>query len=169
MPKLIDKLTKPNQPSAGNTPITDNIYFGQNLGNISLRLDDLEQDLSNHTSKSVSRLLIRFLVYILRFQKLDFIRIRRRLNILQRLVRNMMTSLTTNECDSTPCENGGTCQDLYKDFSCICPTGWEGSTCEKDVNECAIYAGTDLGCQNGATCTNKLGSYEYITQENCSA
>lgn len=37
---------------------------------------------------------------------------------------------------------------------------FQGDTCEKDVNECAVFAGTDLGCQNGATCINKAGSYE---------
>lgn len=32
-----------------------------------------------------------------------------------------------------------------------------------DVNECARYLGTDLGCQNGATCFNLPGSYRYVT------
>jgi hypothetical protein len=36
----------------------------------------------------------------------------------------------------------------------------QGPTCEDDVNECARFVGTDLGCQNGATCSNKPGSYE---------
>lgn len=31
--------------------------------------------------------------------------------------------------------------------------------CDEDVNECASFAGTDLGCQNGASCTNTQGSY----------
>ncbi|KAK0072795.1 hypothetical protein PV325_010780, partial [Microctonus aethiopoides] len=35
-----------------------------------------------------------------------------------------------------------------------------GQSCTQDVNECAIYLGTDLGCQNGATCTNLPGSYQ---------
>lgn len=30
-----------------------------------------------------------------------------------------------------------------------------------DVNECAKFLGTDLGCQNGATCRNLPGSYRY--------
>lgn len=30
-----------------------------------------------------------------------------------------------------------------------------------DVNECARFLGTDLGCQNGATCRNFPGSYRY--------
>lgn len=28
-----------------------------------------------------------------------------------------------------------------------------------DVNECARFVGTELGCQNGATCRNLPGSY----------
>lgn len=30
-----------------------------------------------------------------------------------------------------------------------------------DVNECARFVGTDLGCQNKATCRNLPGSYRY--------
>lgn len=36
---------------------------------------------------------------------------------------------------------------------------FQGITCELDVNECGIYAGTDLGCQNGATCVNSQGGF----------
>lgn len=34
--------------------------------------------------------------------------------------------------------------------------------CERDVNECAIYDGTDLGCQNNAQCVNSIGGYSCI-------
>ncbi|KAJ8307337.1 hypothetical protein KUTeg_015421 [Tegillarca granosa] len=37
--------------------------------------------------------------------------------------------------------------------------GTLGPTCADDVNECSVYAGTDLGCQNGATCTNTYGGF----------
>lgn len=38
---------------------------------------------------------------------------------------------------------------------------FQGKNCEEDVNECFRLNGTDLGCQNGATCVNKPGTYEY--------
>lgn len=61
---------------------------------------------------------------------------------------------------SHPCQNGGTCYSMYETFKCECPNNWEGSNCGQDVNECARFSGTDLGCQNGAECINKPGSYE---------
>jgi len=70
-----------------------------------------------------------------------------------------MQLLTVNECGSNPCRNGGTCVDQYNGFLCQCIAGWQGALCEQDVNECSTLAGTDLGCQNGATCINNAGSF----------
>ncbi|XP_021927790.1 cubilin [Zootermopsis nevadensis] len=86
----------------------------------------------------------------------------RRVVLLERQVRQLRALLTTNECASNPCHNGGTCIDSYNGFFCRCPSNWEGLLCNVDVNECAHFAGTDLGCQNGATCINKPGTYECI-------
>lgn len=58
-----------------------------------------------------------------------------------------------------PCQNGGTCIDLYDSFACHCPAEWDGPSCSNDVNECMVFAGTDLGCQNGGTCQNTRGGY----------
>ncbi|XP_014475365.1 PREDICTED: cubilin [Dinoponera quadriceps] len=81
------------------------------------------------------------------------------LKALEDSLRALQTLLRENECHSNPCQNGGTCEDLYDSYQCHCPSNWEGPNCMIDVNECAKFLGTDLGCQNGATCRNLPGSY----------
>ncbi|RWS11455.1 cubilin-like protein, partial [Dinothrombium tinctorium] len=96
-------------------------------------------------------------------EKLTPLRIRRAvLNIYKwrKDFNRLKRLLSQNECESNPCKNGATCIDTYNSFVCRCPSGWQGPTCEEDVNECALFAGTDLGCQNGATCRNTPGSYQ---------
>ena len=46
-------------------------------------------------------------------------------------------SLLARACRSTPCMNGATCVPIGSDdFSCTCTSGWKGSQCQDDVNEC---------------------------------
>ncbi|XP_053160406.1 coagulation factor VII [Hemicordylus capensis] len=35
-----------------------------------------------------------------------------------------------NQCNSNPCQNGGTCTDQFQDYVCICPIDYEGKNCE---------------------------------------
>lgn len=35
--------------------------------------------------------------------------------------------MDTNECSSTPCNNGGRCVDLVNRFICECASGYEGT------------------------------------------
>ncbi|XP_042315171.1 coagulation factor VII [Sceloporus undulatus] len=35
-----------------------------------------------------------------------------------------------NQCDSNPCQNGGTCIDQFQHYLCICPMDYEGRNCE---------------------------------------
>ncbi|XP_061178089.1 cubilin-like [Saccostrea echinata] len=86
-------------------------------------------------------------------------RLRRKVRTLEQNVQTLQQLLTQNECSSNPCRNGGTCVDRYNGFFCQCPPAWKGVMCDEDVNECAEYAGTDMGCQNGATCRNTPGSF----------
>ena len=56
-----------------------------------------------------------------------------------------------DECLSSPCKNGGTCQDLVGRFECECPSGFDGPTCMEETNECQSNP-----CRNGATCNDHV-------------
>nr|XP_036671656.1 cubilin homolog [Drosophila suzukii] len=92
--------------------------------------------------------------------------LRRQLQKVERvtgILRTVTANLVRNECDSSPCQNGGTCHDAYQAFQCECTAGWQGVTCEDDVNECFTLAGTDLaGCLNNGQCINTPGSYRCV-------
>uniref|UniRef100_A0A3B3DUQ7 EGF-like domain-containing protein n=1 Tax=Oryzias melastigma TaxID=30732 RepID=A0A3B3DUQ7_ORYME len=61
----------------------------------------------------------------------------------------------TNECDSNPCKNGGSCKDLENGYSCACPQGFYGTNCEVSAMTCA-----DGPCFNGGTCMEEAtGGY----------
>ncbi|XP_060928675.1 delta-like protein C [Limanda limanda] len=63
--------------------------------------------------------------------------------------------IETNECDSNPCKNGGSCKDLVNEYSCACPQGFYGKNCEVSAMKCA-----DGPCFNGGTCEENLdGGY----------
>ena len=60
-------------------------------------------------------------------------------------------------CASNPCQNGGKCLQTSAGYTCDCHgTGFGGSTCSEDENECA-----DPGlCNNHGFCSNTAGSYQ---------
>ena len=41
-----------------------------------------------------------------------------------------------DDCSSGPCENGGTCIDLFNDFNCTCPLGFTGRNCS--ISKCSL-------------------------------
>ncbi|KAK9890453.1 hypothetical protein WA026_010539 [Henosepilachna vigintioctopunctata] len=98
------------------------------------------------------------------FRNIDLLR--SEITSIENSVHFLQTLATNNECRSSPCKNGGTCHDLFNGTYCKCATGWEGITCEKDVDECARFNSTDLGCQNGGICINKPGTYECMCLKN---
>ncbi|CAH3164832.1 unnamed protein product, partial [Pocillopora meandrina] len=63
-----------------------------------------------------------------------------------------------NACDKSPqCQNNATCQSgfTFKGYRCLCPPGFKGKHCEKDVDECK----GNHSCHENANCTNTFGSH----------
>lgn len=66
----------------------------------------------------------------------------------------------SDDCATTPCQNGGTCTDTgTNSLSCDCPSGFGGSFCEEDSDDCASdpCSSTIFG---GAQCVD-TGLFEY--------
>jgi len=72
---------------------------------------------------------------------------------INKTVRGLL-SLLTGVSVFALCHNGGTCKDVGTSYRCQCRTGYEGSHCELDVDECASQP-----CRNGARCHNLVGRY----------
>lgn len=52
-------------------------------------------------------------------------RLTRRVIMVQRKLTKLMFLVERDECEASPCKNGGTCQDLFNNYLCICPKNWE--------------------------------------------
>ncbi|KAG9344276.1 hypothetical protein JZ751_010945 [Albula glossodonta] len=86
-----------------------------------------------------------------------------------------------NDCESSPCQNGGTCIDRVSMYQCICADGWEGARCEIDIDDCGTNPCNDRGtcqdvvndfyceCQNGwkgKTCHSRYSQCDEATCNN---
>uniref|UniRef100_A0A8C6SWK4 Delta-like protein n=1 Tax=Neogobius melanostomus TaxID=47308 RepID=A0A8C6SWK4_9GOBI len=77
-------------------------------------------------------------------------------------------SRDVDECASSPCLNGGRCQDDVNGFQCLCLAGFSGNLCQLDIDYCSPNP-----CQNGARCFNRATDYycscpEDYEGKNCS-
>ena len=71
------------------------------------------------------------------------------------VARDMRSCVVINQCDPSPCQNGGTCSpDMINGFSCTCAAGYEGDTCEIEIDEC-----TERPCQNGGLCMDLFNDF----------
>uniref|UniRef100_A0AAQ4S401 Crumbs cell polarity complex component 1 n=1 Tax=Gasterosteus aculeatus aculeatus TaxID=481459 RepID=A0AAQ4S401_GASAC len=62
--------------------------------------------------------------------------------------------IQTDECQSQPCLNGGSCHEYARSFSCTCLPGFQGHRCEINTDECQ-----EQPCQNGALCVDGENDY----------
>ncbi|XP_072771226.1 sushi, nidogen and EGF-like domain-containing protein 1 [Nerophis lumbriciformis] len=67
--------------------------------------------------------------------------------------------IDVDECASSPCRNGATCQDRTNGFACGCPPGYTGTRCETDVDRCG-----GVPCFNQALCVPGPGNFTCVCQ-----
>ncbi|XP_073454483.1 uncharacterized protein [Aquarana catesbeiana] len=66
-----------------------------------------------------------------------------------------LCSKDIEECQTQGiCRNGGTCQNTYGGYRCVCANGWDGDNCDHNIDDCAIGA-----CFQGSTCIDKVASF----------
>ncbi|GCC40442.1 hypothetical protein chiPu_0024001, partial [Chiloscyllium punctatum] len=52
------------------------------------------------------------------------------------LVAGSRCDVDIDDCVSSPCYNGGTCQDGVNGFSCVCPEGYSDPQCVSRMEHC---------------------------------
>ena len=45
-----------------------------------------------------------------------------------------------DECATSPCQNGGSCNDQINGYTCNCVDGYDGLNCENGNNETSFQA-----------------------------
>uniref|UniRef100_A0A3B4CG76 Delta-like protein n=1 Tax=Pygocentrus nattereri TaxID=42514 RepID=A0A3B4CG76_PYGNA len=61
-----------------------------------------------------------------------------------------------NDCESNPCQNGGTCIDKVNVYQCICADGWEGARCEIIImNIAVLFISTNIEMINNRSCESQ--------------
>ncbi|XP_051549935.1 neurocan core protein-like [Myxocyprinus asiaticus] len=64
------------------------------------------------------------------------------------------TSVKDDPCQTNPCLHGGSCLTEGEGYSCLCPQGYSGESCEIDIDDCQSNP-----CQNGGTCIDEINSF----------
>ncbi|XP_067827496.1 milk fat globule EGF and factor V/VIII domain containing b isoform X4 [Heptranchias perlo] len=65
-------------------------------------------------------------------------------------------------CHPNPCQNSGVCElislqrrgDVFSEYTCKCPTGFQGIHCQTNINDCASQP-----CNNGGHCVDLDADY----------
>ena len=74
---------------------------------------------------------------------------------LNRGVHDLLLSPEINPCDSSSCDNSGSCISMGPfEFTCECAAGYTGLTCEVDIDECLTAV-----CPSNSKCVDAINSY----------
>jgi Notch-like protein len=57
-------------------------------------------------------------------------------------------------CNPNPCQNDGTCMNAGDYFVCSCQAGYNGISCERNIDDCASNP-----CANAGTCTDQVDGF----------
>lgn len=148
------KSLNPSKPSARDNSILNSLV--DDVKSLKILTDEQRQIVKTLTKSITSNVTAsrgQFERHFLNYVML-------KLSNFENKLSNLTARLSFDHCESFPCQNGGSCSNQFDTFRCECPKSYEGPTCSIDADECKNYAGTDLGCQNGATCINTNGSYQ---------
>ncbi|XP_067827494.1 milk fat globule EGF and factor V/VIII domain containing b isoform X2 [Heptranchias perlo] len=71
-------------------------------------------------------------------------------------------SESSGPCHPNPCQNSGVCElislqrrgDVFSEYTCKCPTGFQGIHCQTNINDCASQP-----CNNGGHCVDLDADY----------
>ncbi|XP_026161425.1 neurocan core protein [Mastacembelus armatus] len=66
----------------------------------------------------------------------------------------LIPAVENNPCQTNPCLHGGSCLQEGDGYSCYCPQGFSGESCEIDIDDCQSNP-----CQNGGTCIDEINSF----------
>ncbi|CAG08131.1 unnamed protein product, partial [Tetraodon nigroviridis] len=64
-----------------------------------------------------------------------------------------------NACINNPCQKGSNCDinPVTGNYSCICPPGYIGASCDQDFDECSLGSNP---CEHAGKCINTKGSFQ---------
>ena len=69
----------------------------------------------------------------------------------------MMTAVIP-ACESSPCANDGNCTSMGPfAFTCQCAVGYNGSTCEVDIDDCV-----SVTCPSNSVCEDRVNAFECV-------
>ena len=75
--------------------------------------------------------------------------------------RNCSNIITSNYCDTNPCQNNGSCTDGNDDYTCTCLSGYSGRNCQIKSNENVVnflcYCITQTGMSSSSSITEDDG------------